>query len=218
MARLYCVTNRENGKMYVGQTARSVQERWSRHVYAAASASKLKFHRAIRKYGAGNFDVVELFQYPTLEDALHAEMILVASLDLISGGYNSAPGGSVSPMLSPEVSARNAAARRGKKLSAEHRANMAKAHRGRPSSPHSDETRRKISLAKKGRPQSAGHIAAAANGKRGKSHSAARVEQRAAKMRGRRHSDERRAINSAAQKLVWARKKAAHTSNIELSA
>ena len=56
---VYKVTNRINGKVYVGQTTRPLIVRWRQHT--APSVTKcLALHRAIMKYGRENFTVEQI--------------------------------------------------------------------------------------------------------------------------------------------------------------
>jgi len=53
---IYKVTNKVNGKCYIGQTCGSVDRRFSQHCYDAnKNKKKNPFHSAIRKYGKENF-------------------------------------------------------------------------------------------------------------------------------------------------------------------
>lgn len=53
---IYKVTNKVNGKCYIGQTCGSVDRRFSQHCYDAnKNKKKTPFHSAIRKYGKENF-------------------------------------------------------------------------------------------------------------------------------------------------------------------
>ena len=60
MNEVYLITNRVNGKRYVGITCRGYQERFKEHIYEALNGSTTILHNAIRKYGVDNFDLMLL--------------------------------------------------------------------------------------------------------------------------------------------------------------
>ena len=53
---VYKITNKENNKVYIGQSIRPIEHRFERHINDAIN-NKLNTHfaRAIRKYGADKF-------------------------------------------------------------------------------------------------------------------------------------------------------------------
>lgn len=56
MGIIYCITNLVNKKMYIGQTVRTMQERWKDHLESARNLNNQRpLYRAIRKYGIENF-------------------------------------------------------------------------------------------------------------------------------------------------------------------
>jgi group I intron endonuclease len=58
---IYKITNKINGKVYIGQTIRRLEDRWASHVYEAIiGKSDNKFARAIRKHGPSSFEIVVL--------------------------------------------------------------------------------------------------------------------------------------------------------------
>lgn len=57
---IYKITCLLTGKLYIGQTLRTIEKRWKRHIRDSKKGSDHKFHRAIRKYGEENFLVEEL--------------------------------------------------------------------------------------------------------------------------------------------------------------
>ena len=54
---IYKITNKLNGKVYIGQTVGSLQARWKAHLRSRDNAV---FHKALRKYGAENFTVEQI--------------------------------------------------------------------------------------------------------------------------------------------------------------
>lgn len=60
MNEVYLITNRVNGKRYVGITCRGYLERFKEHVNESLNGSSTILHNAIRKYGPNNFDVILL--------------------------------------------------------------------------------------------------------------------------------------------------------------
>ena len=63
MGYIYKVTNTANGKIYIGQTSRTIRQRWKEHVRDALKRDESFlhiFHRAIKKYGADSFLVEQI--------------------------------------------------------------------------------------------------------------------------------------------------------------
>lgn len=60
MGCIYIVTNKVNGKRYIGQTVRKMHQRKREHLNDAVNGSTVALHKAIRKYGEDSFlwDVV----------------------------------------------------------------------------------------------------------------------------------------------------------------
>lgn len=192
MASLYSLTCRSTDRMYLGKTTGSVSARWKKHIYRSHTL-EYKINAAIQQYGSDDFEVVELFRYPTDAEALEAEASVVHHLRLQEVGYNTAPGG-VSPMkgrkhsprtrhllsvssanrqrrpCAPETAAKIAATLRGRKHTPERCANMSKARKGVSAKPFSDEHRRALSVGKRGYKFTAAHCAAIAVGKRAAEH------------------------------------------------
>ena len=91
---VYLITNRINGKVYVGK-AKVVSRRWAHHKYQARSGHKTLLHKAIRKYGTKNFLVTTVASCATEDDAYECERIVIAqtkSNDRVVG-YNRTNGG-----------------------------------------------------------------------------------------------------------------------------
>lgn len=91
--RIYCVTNSVNGKRYVGQTIRSLRDRWLRHVADSKHAS-VPLGRAICKHGPDAF-VIEQIATAVDQRALNAAEAdwIVALGTTVPDGYNLRDGG-----------------------------------------------------------------------------------------------------------------------------
>lgn len=103
---IYKVTNKVNGKIYIGQTIQSVKDRWYRHCAKKnLSKAEMNMHikRAILKYGKKNFTV------ETLEECDSSllnerERYYISYFDSYRNGYNSTEGGQdgAKPLQTPE--------------------------------------------------------------------------------------------------------------------
>lgn len=96
MALVYQALNNRNRKVYVGLTARTLDQRIASHVAAARSGSKLRFHAAIRKHGIDAFSWSVIADVPNLVEARSIERELINTLGCCdwSVGYNMREGGS----------------------------------------------------------------------------------------------------------------------------
>jgi predicted GIY-YIG superfamily endonuclease/DNA-binding MarR family transcriptional regulator len=93
MFYVYKITNRENGKMYIGKT-RNVEKRWYQHVYDS-KRNPTYFGRAICKYGESTFDIEEIDSHENEDVAYSLEKRWIEKLDSRNPdiGYNLAEGG-----------------------------------------------------------------------------------------------------------------------------
>lgn len=67
MGYIYKITNKINGKSYIGQTKNPVEVRWDAHIYAAKRENDINrqyLHRAIQKDGLENFIFEVLEEIP----------------------------------------------------------------------------------------------------------------------------------------------------------
>lgn len=87
---IYCLTNKINGKKYVGQTVNKLEVRFQEHCRKNVGA----IGKAIKKYGKDNFNI-EVIDSALLIDDLNAkEDYWVKSLNtLVPNGYNLCYGG-----------------------------------------------------------------------------------------------------------------------------
>ncbi len=138
---VYRITNRVNGKMYIGQTVKPLSRRWSNHVVDANRGSDCLIHKAIRKYGPDVFDVEVLCECSSLEELNDKEAYYTESLNTVMPhGYNMKPGGNCSGM-------------RGKKHSPETKQIMSAKHKGHPNylMAHTEEAKKRIGAASRAR-------------------------------------------------------------------
>ena len=102
--KVYLITNKTNGKGYVGITSKPIEVRLSNHVVDAfpgrrnPNGTLYALHAALQKYGADNFTILELEMGLTLESARFREKHYIAKLGTYGGGrgkrgYNQTLGG-----------------------------------------------------------------------------------------------------------------------------
>lgn len=93
---IYRITNKVNGKIYIGQTVEP-NKRWYQHRRDAAHPTMI-IHHAIKKYGADAFIFEVIASCKTWEDANEVETLLVSQYDsLVPNGYNVSFGGMNAP-------------------------------------------------------------------------------------------------------------------------
>jgi group I intron endonuclease len=88
---LYKITNRINGKMYIGKTA-NLDRRWREHQKAADSGKQHPLYDSIRKHGMERF-VFEVIQETTEDKVDQLEKKLIEESSIYPLGYNLAKGG-----------------------------------------------------------------------------------------------------------------------------
>ena len=95
MAIVYKITNRENGKSYIGYSVRTLDQRWKSHLSSVRQGSKFRFHSAIRKYGIDQWDQEIIFEHNDVDICKKKEEEMIIHFDLINNkkGYNAKPGG-----------------------------------------------------------------------------------------------------------------------------
>lgn len=91
---IYKITNKINGKVYIGQTIQNVKERFYQHcaIRCDRKVLNMAIHKAIFKYGKKNFtiEVIEEIESTNLNDR---EKYWIQYYDSYSNGYNSTIGG-----------------------------------------------------------------------------------------------------------------------------
>jgi len=136
---IYKITNLKSGKMYIGQTSQTIEERWAVHL-AWAKKRRSYLANAMIKCGISNFVIEPVVSVMNKEALDELEKELILSFGTIAPkGYNIFLGGSKGKISSSFGRRRNAARQTGRT--------------------HSEETKRKMSLAAKGKKKSRSHHA-----------------------------------------------------------
>lgn len=86
---IYKITNKVNGKSYIGQTRYTIEFRWRQHIH---KKDNTYFHNAIKKYGVDNF-IVEKLEECNIEDLNEKEIYYIAKYNTFKDGYNLTIGG-----------------------------------------------------------------------------------------------------------------------------
>lgn len=179
---IYLITNKVNGKSYVGKTKQPLKQRFKQH-----SRTDSLIGKVIRKYGAENFSVEVLEECATPEQLNEREKFFIAALNCkVPHGYNRTDGGDgvAGYTPTPQHRANISAALSGRHLSPEYCKNISisKSGENHPNygKHRSAQTKAKLRIARLGEknPQ---YGKPAPN--RGKKH----TEATKAKMRGKRH-------------------------------
>lgn len=91
MAIIYKITNKINGKIYIGETTVSLEERWRDHCKDGANGNHNKsvLHDAIHKYGADNFTIEQIDEVPNEQRFEKETEYILKYQSLVSQhGYN----------------------------------------------------------------------------------------------------------------------------------
>lgn len=141
MNEVYLITNRINGKRYVGITCRGYKNRFQEHIHDALAKKNLFkktriIYNAIRKYGPENFDVMLLEDNITDEDAGVKERYYIELYRTFCEyglGYNMTRGGGgvVDYRHTKETKQKIQRSMTGKKFSAERNQKIKEAMTGR---------------------------------------------------------------------------------------
>lgn len=91
---VYVITNKVNGKKYVGVTRVSLQSRLSSHFKKRTKEQcRTKFNYAVLKYGVSNFDVSVIETDVPMDQIEDRERYYIQLYDSYNHGYNSTQGG-----------------------------------------------------------------------------------------------------------------------------
>ena len=92
---IYRFTNKINGKTYIGQTVKTLEQRHQLHRWSVKNAPNQAFHQAVLKYGWENFQLEVLHRAKTIEElnAMETFFIILHQSFKPENGYNRNLGG-----------------------------------------------------------------------------------------------------------------------------
>mgnify|MGYP000968085759 FL=1 len=90
---IYKITNIKTGKVYIGKTTRSLNDRLQGHINSADKGNNFKLSRAIRKYGKENFIIEPIDFADTREELNEKEVYYISEYKSLENGYNMTIGG-----------------------------------------------------------------------------------------------------------------------------
>lgn len=96
MAEVYVITNKNNGKQYVGKTVRDTNTRWKEHCrqYAQDNLTHIPLYRAMKKHGVDSFKIDVLYSGVTDKEASELEKKEIKKRKTFTSiGYNATAGG-----------------------------------------------------------------------------------------------------------------------------
>lgn len=87
---IYKITNNVNGKIYIGQTIRTLEERFTEH----KRNKKSLISKAFKKYGIENFTIEQIDTAESIDELNELEFKYIREYDCITpNGYNQCEGG-----------------------------------------------------------------------------------------------------------------------------
>ena len=96
LGKIYKITNNINGKVYVGQTTKTLTERFKKHCWGTTENDQyhlnMAIKKAIRKYGKENF-TIELIEEVETSKLDEREVYWISYYDSYNNGYNCTLGG-----------------------------------------------------------------------------------------------------------------------------
>ena len=90
---IYKITNIKTNKIYIGQTIKTIEDRFLGHVKAANKGCNFKLSRAIRKYGVDNFKIEIIDVAESKCELNEKEIFYINKYNSNVDGYNMTSGG-----------------------------------------------------------------------------------------------------------------------------
>lgn len=117
---VYRITNKVNGKVYIGKTVQLATRRWRQHV-SDVKRYTFPIHNAIRKHGEDAFTVETIYCAKTSNELNKMEtlFIILHQSHISENGYNMTLGGDGGEVPNAATRAKMSSSRKGKKSSPE---------------------------------------------------------------------------------------------------
>ena len=128
MGIIYKATNKKNGKIYIGQTILTLEERKKSHKDAMKRINTY-FYNSLRKYGWKNFKWEVIYECSN-EKLNEAECWFIKKYNSTMDGYNTTYGGSIK--LTNKSIEKMRKSKRGKKHTEQHKNNIGNSVRNIP--------------------------------------------------------------------------------------
>lgn len=97
---IYKITNQINNKVYIGQTIKTLEERWKQHLRLTRNKDHKHLYEAINKYGKDNFTIEIIDRAQDINELNEKEKYWVDYYNSLDPniGYNNIEGGITNPM------------------------------------------------------------------------------------------------------------------------
>lgn len=151
---IYKVTNKVNGKVYIGQTIRNLEIRKWEHLQCAKDGVKTHLYYAIRKYGEDNFTFEIIAEASSKQELNELERYYIKKYDSINNGYNMVDGGDNNVMFLDDIKQKHLESMRSEETRKKISATLKKY---RKEHPWTEEQKRKFAESKYGNKNFAGH-------------------------------------------------------------
>lgn len=147
---VYTITNKVNGKKYVGQTSKTLARRWNNHKAAARRGASTAIANALRKHGEECFQTEIVFESDNIQEIYRQEQESIKLLNTRApNGYNLSDGGESGAFgmkFSQESRERLSQAMMGHEVSEETRQKISRGHIGIKLTPEIVENIRRQNL------------------------------------------------------------------------